>query len=228
MGPEITIVGSFAVGLTMRAPKLPIFGETMLGSDFDMGPGGKGSNQAVGTARLGAHSALVAMIGTDKLAGIATDLYAAEAVDTTHLTVRARARDRRRLHHPQREGREFHHSRHGRERAYGRRRRGRGREPNRRKLCRHGGAGGSGRSGVASDGARPQAWRANDSQSRSGPGAAAGDLRERRLFDAERERAAHSPRPPGRTIRARRASSRRSCASAGFGPSSSRSGARAR
>jgi ribokinase len=52
MGPEITIVGSFAVGLTMRAPKLPIFGETMLGSDFDMGPGGKGSNQAVGTARL--------------------------------------------------------------------------------------------------------------------------------------------------------------------------------
>jgi ribokinase len=88
MGPEITIVGSFAVGLTMRAPKLPIFGETMLGSDFDMGPGCKGSNQAVGTARLGAHSALVAMIGTDKLAGIATDLYAAEAVDTTHLTAR--------------------------------------------------------------------------------------------------------------------------------------------
>jgi ribokinase len=52
MGPEITIVGSFAVGLTMRSPKLPIFGETMLGSDFDMGPGGKGSHQAVGTARL--------------------------------------------------------------------------------------------------------------------------------------------------------------------------------
>jgi ribokinase len=86
--PEITVVGSFAVGLTMRASKLPVFGETMLGSDFDMGPGGKGSNQAVATARLGAHSALVAMIGSDKLAGIATDLYAAEAVDTSHLTVR--------------------------------------------------------------------------------------------------------------------------------------------
>ena len=72
--PRITIVGSFAVGLTMRAPKLPIFGETMLGTDFDMGAGGKGSNQAVATARLGARSALVAIIGTDKLAGIATDL----------------------------------------------------------------------------------------------------------------------------------------------------------
>ena len=87
--PEITVVGSFAVGLTMRAPKLPVFGETMLGSDFDMGPGGKGSNQAVATARLGARSALVAMIGADKLAGIGTDLYAAEGVDTSHLTVRS-------------------------------------------------------------------------------------------------------------------------------------------
>ena len=86
--PVITIVGSFAVGLTMRAPKLPIFGETMLGTDFDMGPGGKGSNQAVGTARLGAGSALLAILGTDKLAGIATDLYAAEGVDTALITSR--------------------------------------------------------------------------------------------------------------------------------------------
>src|SRR5688572_6415595 len=86
--PIITIVGSFAVGLTMRAPKLPIFGETMLGTDFDMGPGGKGSNQAVGTARLGAASALVAYIGTDKLAGIATDLYAAEGVDASMVIAR--------------------------------------------------------------------------------------------------------------------------------------------
>lgn len=85
--PEVTVVGSFAVGLTMRAPKLPIFGETMLGTDFDMGPGGKGSNQAVATSRLGANSSLLAIIGEDKLAGIATDLYAAEGVDTSLLTV---------------------------------------------------------------------------------------------------------------------------------------------
>lgn len=87
--PVITIVGSFAVGLTIRAPKLPIFGETMLGRDFDLGPGGKGSNQAVATARLGARSTLVAVIGTDKLASIATDLYAAEGVDAS--LVRSRA-----------------------------------------------------------------------------------------------------------------------------------------
>jgi ribokinase len=53
-----------------------------------MGPGGKGSNQAVGTARLGAASALVAYIGTDKLAGIATDLYAAEGVDASMVIAR--------------------------------------------------------------------------------------------------------------------------------------------
>lgn len=88
-GPDITIVGSFAVGLTIRAPKLPIFGETMLGRDFDMGPGGKGSNQAVATARLGARSAIVAVIGTDKLAGIATDLYRDEGVDASLLRISA-------------------------------------------------------------------------------------------------------------------------------------------
>lgn len=83
--PSITIVGSFAVGMTIRTPHLPIFGQTLLGGDFDMGPGGKGSNQAVGTARLGASSSLVAIIGEDKLAEIAVDLYAAEGVDTHYL-----------------------------------------------------------------------------------------------------------------------------------------------
>ncbi len=87
--PKITVVGSFAVGMTIRASKLPIFGETMLGTDFDMGPGGKGSNQAVATARLGARSSLLAMVGTDKLASIATDLYSAEGVDASLVIPRA-------------------------------------------------------------------------------------------------------------------------------------------
>jgi ribokinase len=83
--PKITVVGSFAVGLTIRAPNIPVFGVTMFGSNFDMGPGGKGSNQAVATARLGADSSLVAIIGQDKLADIATDLYKAEGVGTAFL-----------------------------------------------------------------------------------------------------------------------------------------------
>ena len=39
--PTITIVGSFAVGMTLRTTHMPIFGETLRGSDFDMGPGGE-------------------------------------------------------------------------------------------------------------------------------------------------------------------------------------------
>jgi ribokinase len=81
--PRITVVGSFAVGMTIRAPRLPVFGETILGTDFDMGPGGKGSNQAVAAARLEAESSLLAILGTDRLAEIANNLYAAEGVDTS-------------------------------------------------------------------------------------------------------------------------------------------------
>src|SRR5258708_8210910 len=85
--PLITVVGSFAVGMTLRAQRMPIFGETLIASDFDLGPGGKGSNQAVAAARLGAKARFVGLIGDDALGRIATDLYAAEGVDTSHLVV---------------------------------------------------------------------------------------------------------------------------------------------
>src|SRR5258708_30091461 len=85
MGKQVTVVGSFAVGMTLRTSRMPIFGETLIGSDFDMGPGGKGSNQAVGTARLGAKPSFVCIIGDDKLGEIATDLYASEGVNTKYL-----------------------------------------------------------------------------------------------------------------------------------------------
>ena len=83
--PEITVVGSFAVGMTLRTQRMPVFGETLVGSDFDMGPGGKGSNQAVGVARLGAQAYFAGIIGADRLGEVATDLYDREGVDTTWL-----------------------------------------------------------------------------------------------------------------------------------------------
>jgi ribokinase len=87
--PVITVVGSFAVGLTMRVPRFPVAGETLMGTDFDMGPGGKGSNQAVCAARLGAESHLVARVGKDSFAQIALDLYRREGVDTRHVLQQA-------------------------------------------------------------------------------------------------------------------------------------------
>jgi pfkB family carbohydrate kinase len=53
--PRITVVGSYATGLTMRVERLPSPGETVLGTGYRVDYGGKGSNQAVGCARLGAQ-----------------------------------------------------------------------------------------------------------------------------------------------------------------------------
>ena len=50
--PRITVVGSFVVGLTIRLPRLPVPGESLFGDEYDLGPGGKGSNQAIAAARL--------------------------------------------------------------------------------------------------------------------------------------------------------------------------------
>jgi len=86
--PVVTVVGSFAVGMTLRTSRMPHFGETLLGSEFDLGPGGKGSNQAVACARLGAESHFVGIIGDDKLGEIATALYRDEGVGTDHLGIR--------------------------------------------------------------------------------------------------------------------------------------------
>lgn len=83
--PIITVVGSFVVGITIRTDRMPIFGESLLGSGLDIGPGGKGSNQAVAAARQGAQAHFVGIVGQDTMARIATDLYAAEGVDTRHL-----------------------------------------------------------------------------------------------------------------------------------------------
>ncbi len=82
---RVTVVGSFAVGLTLRAERFPVKGETLLGRDFDLGPGGKGSNQAVQAARLGADVEFIARLGQDNFGAIGDALYAAENVGTKYL-----------------------------------------------------------------------------------------------------------------------------------------------
>lgn len=83
--PRIAVVGSYATGLTMKVERLPARGETLLGSGYRVDFGGKGSNQAVGCARLGAAVNFVAKIGTDAFGDGALDLYRAEGVDTIHV-----------------------------------------------------------------------------------------------------------------------------------------------
>ena len=82
---KVTVVGSFAVGLTLRADRFPVKGETLIARDFDQGPGGKGSNQAVQVARLGGDVEFVGLIGGDSFGEIAVKLYAEEKVGATYL-----------------------------------------------------------------------------------------------------------------------------------------------
>ena len=79
---KITVVGSFAVAMFIKSPRMPIFGETLLGSDFMMGPGGKGSNQAIGISRLGAQSFFANIIGEDDLGDMAMKLFEKEKVNS--------------------------------------------------------------------------------------------------------------------------------------------------
>jgi ribokinase len=65
----------------MKVDRLPSTGETLLGTGYRVDYGGKGSNQAVGCARLGAHVSFVARIGRDSFGAMAQKLYRDEGID---------------------------------------------------------------------------------------------------------------------------------------------------
>lgn len=83
--PRIVVVGSYATGLTMKVQRIPGPGETLLGTGYRVDFGGKGSNQAVGCARLGASVDFIARIGNDSFGDRALALYREEGINTTHI-----------------------------------------------------------------------------------------------------------------------------------------------
>jgi ribokinase len=83
--PLVTVMGSYVTDLAFRTEKLPAWGETYMGSSFRMGPGGKGSNQAVASARAGARVSFISKLGRDLFGDLARKTYRDEGIDTTHL-----------------------------------------------------------------------------------------------------------------------------------------------
>lgn len=83
--PRITIMGSFVVDLTGRAPHLPITGETVKGTSFKLGPGGKGSNQGVAAQRAGAEVTMITKVGKDTFGKVAIDNFKKENMDTSFI-----------------------------------------------------------------------------------------------------------------------------------------------
>jgi ribokinase len=79
--PRITVVGSINVDLVARVDRLPQPGETVTDASLTYVPGGKGANQAVAAARLGAHVRMNGCVGSDRLATLARSGLAEAGVD---------------------------------------------------------------------------------------------------------------------------------------------------
>ena len=84
---HVIVVGSLNMDLVVRIPQIPRPGETLLGGVFKTFPGGKGANQAVAAARLGAHVTIIGCVGGDAFGREMRDTLIADNIDTTHVLV---------------------------------------------------------------------------------------------------------------------------------------------
>jgi len=82
---DVVVVGSVNMDLVVSAPEIPAPGQTVLGSDFKTISGGKGANQAVAAARLGARVAVVGRVGEDAFGQSLREGFTCASVDCGHL-----------------------------------------------------------------------------------------------------------------------------------------------
>jgi ribokinase len=85
MTGRVIVVGSINIDLVVTGQKLPAPGETVIGGRFAQHHGGKGGNQAVAAARLGAPVAFIGAVGDDDFGRSARDMLAAEGIDVSQI-----------------------------------------------------------------------------------------------------------------------------------------------
>jgi ribokinase len=85
MTGKILVVGSLNMDLVVVAPRLPQVGETILGGKFATFPGGKGANQAVAAARMGATVSMIGLVGNDDYGQTLCRVAAQDTIDTKHV-----------------------------------------------------------------------------------------------------------------------------------------------
>lgn len=81
MSNRILVVGSINMDLVIRAPRIPVSGETLIGGEFHTFPGGKGANQAVAARRLGAEVRMLGKVGNDSFGNALLNNLTLEKVD---------------------------------------------------------------------------------------------------------------------------------------------------
>lgn len=87
MPAKVVVVGSLNMDLVTRASRLPRAGETLVGQTFSTVPGGKGANQAVASARLGAKVAMVGCVGSDAYGTQLRDALQVEGIDCQAVSI---------------------------------------------------------------------------------------------------------------------------------------------
>jgi ribokinase len=85
MAASIAVVGSINIDLVTKTARIPKPGETVIGGDLNTMPGGKGANQAVAAARLGANVSMVGRVGDDVFASRLRQNLADAKVDVTYV-----------------------------------------------------------------------------------------------------------------------------------------------
>ena len=82
---EITVLGIFVADISFSGPKIPSIGETILGKKYNVGPGGKGCNQAIAIARLGGNTNFISKIGKDAYGELALKTLEKNKISTENL-----------------------------------------------------------------------------------------------------------------------------------------------
>jgi ribokinase len=82
---DISVLGIFVADISFSGPKIPSIGETILGNEYNIGPGGKGCNQAVAIARLGGKVNFISKIGIDNYGKLALDTLKKNNIETQNI-----------------------------------------------------------------------------------------------------------------------------------------------
>ncbi|MCL6258366.1 ribokinase [Aquiflexum sp. TKW24L] len=83
--PNILVIGSANMDMVIRSDHFPVPGETIIGGDFSLIPGGKGANQAVAAARLGGDVCFITQLGKDLFGDQNLENYKKEGIDTSFI-----------------------------------------------------------------------------------------------------------------------------------------------
>ena len=84
---DITVLGIFVADISFSGNKIPTTGETILGDSYNVGPGGKGCNQAIAISRLGGKVNFISKLGNDEYGKLAIDKLKKDNIDTSSIII---------------------------------------------------------------------------------------------------------------------------------------------